>query len=184
MFNKQLHCLPVMLHDSVITATAIDGYMQQFTWPRRLEGKRVTGKSAFAPKRAKSNHEAKSFSASISEMLSTYAVFGNFLHRVVVPELERAQDGLSLSACTCYFALCTVLDLLIQSDDDRVTPGLLDRAIMDHATLFTAVHGEDAAPPKFHFALHMGSFLRKFGVLPNCVVHERKHKVIKRYLQD
>ena len=184
IFNRQVNALMDVLNESGISAVTIDGYMNQFIWPRRLEGKSATGKGAFAPKRAKSSHEAKSFNASISECLSVYPVLANFLFRVCVPVLQQAGDERSLHACAAYFAVCEVLDLLTHAGDARVTPEILTHAIQVHTKLLVDVHGPSVAPPKVHFALHMGGFLRKFGVLPNCVVHERKHKVVKRYLQD
>ena len=35
--------------------------------------------------------------------------------------------------------------------------------------------------PKFHWLLHIADHLRRFGCLPTCWVHERKHRVAKRY---
>ena len=38
--------------------------------------------------------------------------------------------------------------------------------------------------PKFHFAMHLGLFARRYGMLPACFVHERKHKCVKRFEND
>ena len=38
--------------------------------------------------------------------------------------------------------------------------------------------------PKFHWMIHYAFHLARFDCLPTCWVHERKHKVIKRYGTD
>ena len=44
--------------------------------------------------------------------------------------------------------------------------------------------GVDATVAKFHYALHLSGFLRRFGKLPSGLLHERKHRVARRYLND
>ena len=38
--------------------------------------------------------------------------------------------------------------------------------------------------PKFHWMVHYSHHLKRHGCLPTCWVHERKHKVLKRYASD
>lgn len=38
--------------------------------------------------------------------------------------------------------------------------------------------------PKFHWLLHLASHYQRFGMLPMCWVHERKHKTAKRYASN
>ena len=38
--------------------------------------------------------------------------------------------------------------------------------------------------PKFHWLIHLPGHLKKYGCLPTCWVHERKHRVAKRYGTD
>ena len=38
--------------------------------------------------------------------------------------------------------------------------------------------------PKFHWLVHLPRHLARWGQLPTCWVHERKHRVVKRYASD
>ena len=38
--------------------------------------------------------------------------------------------------------------------------------------------------PKFHWLVHLPKHLEKFKLLPTCWVHERKHRMVKRYASD
>ena len=38
--------------------------------------------------------------------------------------------------------------------------------------------------PKYHWLVHLHQHLAKFQTLPTCWVHERKHKLVKRYAAD
>ena len=37
---------------------------------------------------------------------------------------------------------------------------------------------------KFHWLVHLGSHLERFSLLVSWWVHERKHRIVKRYSQD
>ena len=56
---------------------------------------------------------------------------------------------------------------------------LADR-ISEFASLFIKLFGTAAAPPKFHYMFH----LPDYPVIINCLVHERKHKGIKRFANN
>ena len=43
---------------------------------------------------------------------------------------------------------------------------------------------EDCMIPKFHWLLHYAKHLERWGSAISCFVHERKHRMIKRYAQD
>ena len=38
--------------------------------------------------------------------------------------------------------------------------------------------------PKFHWLVHLPKHLEQFKLLPTCWVHERKHRMVKRYASD
>ena len=42
----------------------------------------------------------------------------------------------------------------------------------------------DYMRPKYHWLVHLHQHLAKFQMLPTCWVHERKHKLVKRYAAD
>ena len=183
LFNKQTYELLEAIAPQV-TRVDVDGYMQLWHWPKRLEGRSVTGKQAFGGKRSANSKVAKTFNASASEALSIYPVLANFLRRHCLPAFHLAGAAIAIQHCEAFFALCLVLDLLMHVHDDNVTPDLLEQIIAIHANAFLALLGPIACIPKYHFALHLAGFLKKFGYLPNCLVHERKHKLVKRFIED
>ena len=183
IFNRQMYSL-LQAIAPLTNRADIDGYMQLWRWPKRLEGKAVTGKQAFTEKRFKNSMAAKTFNASASEALSIYPVMANYLRRHCLPVFNRVGQAQALQHCELFFALCHVLDLLMHVHDDHVTPNLLERTLATFAQAHITLFGEDACPPKFHYALHLWQFLERFGALPNCLVHERKHKLVTRYLED
>ena len=183
IFNRQMYELLKAIAP-LTTSTEIEGYMQLWRWPKRLEGKAVSGKQAFSEKRLKNSNNAKTFNASASEGLSIYPVMAHYLRRHCLPAFNRSGEAQAIQHCEAFFALCHVLDLLMHVHDDKVTPDLLGKALADHADAFVTLLGPAACLPKNHFALHIAQFLERFGVLPNCLVHERKHKLIKRFLEE
>ena len=153
-------------------------FMHFWHWPRRLEGRSVTGKSAFSPKRAKSSWKAETFHSGASESMSLYPVLAHFVRTILLPA------GIEAAACNAFLALCLVLDLLMVVNRGIVSATRLRDAVIDHLRQFAATHGEDAMTPKFHYSIHLYIFLRIFRFLVGCLLHERKHRLIKRYLQD
>lgn len=47
-----------------------------------------------------------------------------------------------------------------------------------------SIFGDDAITPKFHCMLHLPRMLQTHGILIPCFVHERKHRVVKRFASD
>ena len=76
---------------------------------------------------------------------------------------------------------CGTTEMLQRMPSDFVTPSALDVAIDAHTKAFVACHGTDNVGPKLHWMQHFGTCLRDAGKLLNCWVHERKHKVAKRF---
>ena len=46
-----------------------------------------------------------------------------------------------------------------------------------------ASYGVDSYLPKHHYSVHLPSQLERFGLVPSCFVHERRHKILKRHLR-
>ena len=44
------------------------------------------------------------------------------------------------------------------------------------------MYGRDKMRPKHHYAAHLPEQYRRFGFLVSCLTHERKHRLVKRYL--
>ena len=50
-----------------------------------------------------------------------------------------------------------------------------------HLALFVAAHGASATLPKHHLQQHLWKGLQQHEILLNCFVHERRHKLIKKW---
>ena len=57
----------------------------------------------------------------------------------------------------------------------------LKMAIETFLALFVQAFGAEPLTPKLHWLLHYDEELAQHGTLFSCFVHERKHKMIKRY---
>lgn len=81
-------------------------------------------------------------------------------------------------------AVFKVMHLLQGVKRGIVSAGLLGEAIQEHLRLFVLAYGEDNCRPKHHYALHLAGMLKFFGTLISTFVHERKHRLVKRYTRD
>ena len=73
------------------------------------------------------------------------------------------------------------LDLLSQVHTGHVTPAMLAAALAIHYAAHVIAYGYTLFVPKHHYMLHIPRLLAKFTMLIMCYVHERKHKVLKRW---
>ena len=74
-----------------------------------------------------------------------------------------------------------VLDLLSQIHTGHVTSKRLAEAMAIHYAAHVIAYGYTLFVPKHHYMLHIPAQLDKFTMLIMCYVHERKHKVLKRW---
>ena len=179
IFNVVFGCMMTALRPLNITYATLHGYILLWRWPSWVGVRAPVLAEVFGQKRAKSSWKAKVLNASIGESLSLYAVVAQFIATAVVP------TGRAPNVCNAYFAVCRVLDMLQVSGRRGAVAArdlqLAIRTFMDH---FKAAFGDSQITPKFHHALHLPWFLEKFGVLVSCITHERKHRVVKKYLEN
>lgn len=150
--------------------------VQQWRWPLRLQVHTSSAtQHVFDPKREISNRKAKEFKAQASEALSIAPILAYFVLTVVLPR------GLCIDACNAFLKLCLILELLQVVPRGIVTPDRLHHAIKDHLDAFVRAHGQSSWTPKFHYSIHFPKMLGTFGNLISCFVHERKHRLVKRY---
>ena len=125
--------------------------------------------------RRETNTKGKQFKCLASQGLSLYAVMSVILH-------------LFYMACpgevSVYLALCDVIDCLSCFARGKITPETIKRCVHTFLQLFCDVFGFEYMTPKFHWLLHFGDYAKRFGMLVACYVHERKHKMVKRYPND
>jgi hypothetical protein len=105
-------------------------------------------------------------------------VFRVFCLVFVVP-LGRFRPQLE-----CMLKLLRTLDLLQALNRGRdASPNTLGAALRAHLASYSLAYGFGYVP-KHHMAMHLSSMLAQFGRLISLFTHERKHKHVKRYIQD
>ena len=80
--------------------------------------------------------------------------------------------------------MCDVIDALQYTHLPTVTPELIQARVSNFITRFLTAFGESWIIPKIHWCLHYALHLHRFGLLLSCFVHERKHRIVKRYAND
>ena len=83
-----------------------------------------------------------------------------------------------------YLCLCDLIDCFYNANRGTVSPNELARRVHAFLQMFVDVYGVDYITPKFHWLLHFPASLKRFRTLISCFVHERKHKMVKRYAND
>ena len=73
------------------------------------------------------------------------------------------------------------MDLLGGVNTGCISPAMLADAIARHYAAHVVAYGHTIFAPKHHFMLHIPQQLERFKFLVACWVHERKHKIIKRW---
>lgn len=175
LFNTQVGLMMSELKASKVTYSVLYEYVQLWSWPRRLSGRSATGHEAMGPKRATGSNKAGKFNAAASEGLSLFPVLAHWIRSVLLP------SGAHAAACKAFLSLSEVLDLLLASARGGVSPKALETAIVQHMDDFKSAFGEENVAPKGHYVLHLPEMLHRLGFLPNTLVHERKHKTVKRF---
>ena len=105
-------------------------------------------------------------------------IIARFASRVV----QRA--GACPEACAAILALNDYAELLQVVPLGLVTADQLRFAVTRFLRACQAAEWTESMTPKFHWQIHMPSHLEKFGYTPTCWVHERKHRLVKRFADD
>jgi hypothetical protein len=156
--------------------TRLDRFMQQIEWPAQFRG---GGHASHVFSGVTRDKPGDQFKCSGSQGLSLYGPLRLFLHLYIFATAHPVLKA----ACVCFFALCDVLDLLQVCAKGGVSPRRLLDVIVTHLRYFQQLY-ETHWIPKCHFALHLALLLELHGVLISCFVHERKHKEIKRFVNN
>lgn len=152
------------------------GYVSLWTWPSRLHGSSF--KNIFSPKRMASSRKAKFFKCAASEGLSIYTVLAFFVQTVIM------ASGTCVSECKAFVALADVIDILVLIPLGCVLPEQLRSVVKVFLELCLEAGWKNFMQPKFHWLVHMPKHLDQFRCLPTCWVHERKHRMVKRYATE
>jgi hypothetical protein len=148
-------------------------YVSLWTLPTSRQGSNL--QDIFNPKREESNTKAKKFKCQASDGLGLYPILAYFIQAVVLPAKVCVEQ------CIAFLAMADVLDMLQAVPLLKVTPQDLRAAIQSFLQSCVAAGWKQYMHPKFHWLVHFPTHLQKFGMLPTCFVHERKHRVAKRY---
>ena len=163
------------LKEHGVTYARLHEHISSYNWPKFVRG--VAGKDACSPKRAKSSWDETAFKATASECLSLVPVFAFFMGEF----LSSAGSPNAQGHAASFLQLVRVVELILRSARCSVDPLALQSAISDYLKGFASLYGPEWMIIKFHYMLHLPKFLKQFGFLPNCFVHERKHKHPKRF---
>ena len=170
LFNVELHNLMQFMKPFGITYDVVHAFLLAWKWPRHLQSPADTFDDG-----AQGEKDVTHFKCSASQGLSLYSVLSLFFSR---------RREMCTAQIDSFLALCDVLDLLLCTVRDLVSADLLESTIFNHLDLFQLAYGLLNWLHKHHMSTHLGPMLRQFGCLLSCFVHERRHKLVKRYGQD
>ena len=125
----------------------------------------------------KNNLRKEDFSCGASEFLTIAPVLARYFRYIGLPRGEH------LPQLTSMVAVLAVLELLQAVKRGFVTPAMLRDAIQAHFIAFVVAYGADAVRPKHHYVRHFPDILARVGTLISTLMHERKHRVVLRYLR-
>lgn len=159
-------------------AQQIGAYVRMWTLPRRVSVNAGKLADAFSATRWKSSANAKHFKCTASEKISMYAI----IKIIVVSVFLRA--GVCVAECQAYVDCCDVLDLLCSQQHGCVTGRQMCDVIDKFLWSCVRARFRNFMHPKFHWTIHFAIELQRFGFLLTCWVHERKHRMVKRFCQE
>ena len=141
---------------------------------------RTTGKldECFNKAREDSNTRAHTFKCTASDGLSLFPIIAMFLTTAVLPH------NVCVLACNAFLAMADLIDMFQATATKHISPNQLSLTIYTFLKACIDAGWEMHMHPKFHWLVHFPAHLKQHGFLPSCWVHERKHKVSKRYAND
>ena len=151
-------------------------YVKSFNWPHAVAGS-IAPSDVFTPSRLKHSLEKQILRCTASEGLSLLPVLAAFCEPLSTghrnPEIRAHAE--------CFLLLARVVSMVLRS-----IRGLTDvNAFLDRAQRFLErfkeLYGSTNVVPKHHYVFHLVFYLHRMPFLPSCLVHERKHKGIKRF---
>ncbi len=168
-------CMKVLHSNRTATSYAeLAEYVARFTLPKSSP----SINRLFSESSNKNNLKKAGFTCSGSEFLTLAPIVLRYFERVVAPRNQ------CMTWVASMVAVLQVVVLLLDLKAGTVSADALTTAILRHLGLYSIAYGDSAVRPKHHFALHLGPMLRRFPFLLSTFVHERKHRVVKKYTRD
>ena len=154
-------------------------YLKLWHWPRATKFV-ASHADVLNDQRVLSDKKAELIKCSASDGLSLLPVIAVYILTCIMQsDLEGCK-----AACKVLIAFGDVIELLQATALNIVTPEQLRSAVKSLIVHCIAAGWEEHMVPKFHWMLHYAKHLARWGVLPTCWVHERKHKALKRFAAD
>ena len=176
VFNDLLWLLLRAATDLRHLYNMLEAFVLQWVWPKRIQTSGLH--KVFDPRRREGNNTSEAFRCQASDGLCLVPVLACWVSFQLLPL------GCCPQACRAFLAFADVIECITSVARGGVTDVLLLTAIERFLALFTAAFGEEQLGPKFHWLLHFPDEFRRHGCMISCFVHERKHKVLRRYAND
>lgn len=158
------------------TYSELGEYVRMWSFPAQVEITSVN--QLFSVSANKNNVRRGTFSSGASEFLSLAPILKRYFKHVVLPKGEMQPHVKS------FLAVLDVVDILQACKKGTESKDGLANAIKKHLDLFVLAWGRSSMRPKYHYVLHLPNQLELHGLLLTTFVHERKHKVVKRYCSN
>ena len=174
-------CLYLVLF-AVVTAGHTDAvstlhdFVLRWILPGRIRTNMGTLAECFTRTRWTAAKKATYIKCMASEALSLYSIVCYYLVTVYRRAGECVQE------IDNYVHLCDLIDQILSIPLGGVTGADLDAVVDRFLRGALAAHWHEFIGPKWHWLVHLGDQLVRFeGVLLSCFVHERKHRIVKRF---
>ena len=92
--------------------------------------------------------------------------------------------GVCTNECRALIALSDLVDALQSASLRLCTAHYMRKCVRAFLDACTSAGWDDFMIPKFHWLVHFGNHIERWGFAVACFVHERKHKCVKRYAED
>ena len=156
-------------------------YIKKWHWPKKWKVNKP--EDYFAANKEKSNTDSKKFRCGASLGLSLAEVVLAFLQEALQSELRAAFMRAEMHI-QAYAALVDLINCFVCLPHGTVGPEeILERA-ENFLNKFSRAFGVKCMTPKFHWLLHFSDQFHEFKRLVACFVHERKHRMVKRYCDN
>ena len=143
-------------------------YLSRWRWPRQ---RACAAETVF---------ETGSFSATASQTLSCLPVIGKFVRDVIAP-VSGDSCGAEIRS---FSACCDAVGTLHAASIGLATPDEVETATVAFLRLHLEAYNEEVWTFKHHMSIHVATMFRRAGRLLSCWVHERKHRLVKRFVKD
>ena len=149
-------------------------YVALWKLPQKL-GSCTSLAKIFSKKREAACHAAKAFKCQASEGVSVIPIIAYCLQKVIM------RAGIAVSACAAFVALADLVDTVSLAYSGSTTAEFLRFKVNTFLDACVAAGWEPYMTPKFHWPIHLPKQLEQWRFLLSCYVHERKHRMVKRY---